>query len=71
MNKRVSDGEVVKRLLKAIDGLVLSVGAMFVTLNNLTHFDLAVPATAGSYALLIAFSCLIVMRGFDIYESRN
>lgn len=71
MNKRVSDGEVAKRLLKAVDGLVLSVGALSITLNNLSHFDLSVPAIAGSYALLIAFSCLIVMRSFGIYEGRN
>ena len=71
MNKRVSDGEVVKRLLKSVDGIMLSFGAMFVTLNNLSHFDLSIPAITGFYSLLITFSCLIVMRSSGVYESRN
>ncbi len=71
MNKRIADGEVVKRLLKGVDGLVLCLIAMYATFNNLTHFDLSIPAITGFYALTIAFSCLLLLRSFGLYEGRN
>ncbi len=71
MNKRMADGEVVKRLLKGVDGLVLCAIAMYATFNNLTHFDLSIPAITGFYALTITFSCLLSLRNFGLYECRN
>lgn len=71
MSNRVADGEVVKRLLKGVDGLVISFIAMLATFNNLQHFDLSIPALTGFYALTITFSCLLLLRSFGLYEGRN
>lgn len=71
MKKRIADSEVIKRLTKGVDALVLTLGAMFVTANNLNQFDLSMPAMIGSYSLLIAFCSMLLIRSLDLYEGRN
>jgi Undecaprenyl-phosphate glucose phosphotransferase len=71
MKIRQSDGEVVKRLLKAIDGLALSLIAVFVTASTVTNFNPASPALIGVSALALAFLLLFLVRSFGQYEPRQ
>ncbi len=71
MKKRAVDNEVVKRLLKGVDGIILTLGAMFATVNNLIYFDLTIPAKTGFYGLFLALSCMLLLRSFGLYEGRS
>ncbi|MCA0433668.1 MAG: undecaprenyl-phosphate glucose phosphotransferase [Proteobacteria bacterium] len=67
MTTRAIDPEVIQRLSKMSDLLVLTSAAIFITLSNISHPDEVY--AAGFFALLIAFSSLLAMRGLKLYAA--
>jgi Undecaprenyl-phosphate glucose phosphotransferase len=65
------DSEVVQRLIKGLDGLMLAAIAAVLTLHHAKNFDASVPARAGFFALNLALLCLYVQRGFGLYETTS
>lgn len=71
MKTRQTDGEVVKRLLKAADGLSLSLITVFAGVNTVLNFTAATPGLLGVTALTLSFLSLFSVRGFGLYEPRQ
>ena len=68
MVRRSLDLEVWQRLIKAIDGLVLTIGALVLTVLLSTS---NIPAAEGSFALLVALSSLFAVRGLGLYNLKS
>ena len=69
--KQQTDGVVVKRLLKATDGLSLSLIAIYAGAVSVQNFNAATPSLLGVTSVTLAFACLLVMRNFGFYEPRQ
>jgi exopolysaccharide biosynthesis polyprenyl glycosylphosphotransferase len=67
MSVRTVEVDVVRRLAKAADFLFLTTAALIsiVAMSNVKHNE-----AAGFFALLVAFSCLLGLRGLRHYEPR-
>lgn len=68
---RQSDGEVVKRLLKSVDFVSLSLISIFASVNTVIAPDGATTSVIGFSCLALAFSILFILRGLGQYELRN
>ena len=70
MQTRFVDGAVAQRLLKVTDFVVLAFGALVLGLRSALNPDAATSSFIGFFALTLAFLCLVLLRGFKLYEPR-
>lgn len=68
MLTRTVEVEVVQRLAKGIDILVLTVGALFITV---VHGDTPSHDALGFFALLVSLATILSLRGLGLYEPRH
>jgi Undecaprenyl-phosphate glucose phosphotransferase len=66
-----SNSEVIQRLLKAADMVVLTSACFVISLRNLTTFDATVPAMLAFTALTVAFLVIFLLRGLRQYDLQN
>ena len=67
-HKSYIDVEVLQRLLKGLDFIVLGLGALTITFGLTRIFTQDNDALIGLFALELIFLCMLVMRGLSLYE---
>ena len=68
MTRKTIDSDVVQRLAKSADFVVLTGGALVLTTALAQPGQ---PEAVGFFALLVAFACLLGMRGLGLYAPRQ
>jgi Undecaprenyl-phosphate glucose phosphotransferase len=69
---RYIDTEVVQRLVKAVDFLSLSIGALLVTITATSHWrESNTPALSGFFALTLVLAAMLFVRALGLYEVRS
>ncbi len=69
MKRQFLDHEVGIRLLKGVDLAVLTASTFVLCILLSSEPSAATPALAGAFALVLAFLCVFIVRGFELYDS--
>jgi Undecaprenyl-phosphate glucose phosphotransferase len=66
-----TNSEVVQRLLKATDMVVLTTACFAITFQNLNTIDASLPAVIAFSALFVGFLIILLLRSMQYYELQN